>query len=203
MTTSFGTDRPRRLMPRHLAIIAVLVGAGAIAAPLYAVGSDKQVKKAEATLVGAAGAPVGVVGLKEKHGMVEVEGEVRGLTAGFHGFHVHTVGSCVGPTFASAGGHLNPGGAVHASHAGDMPVLLVNADGSASASFKSDRFEVADLFDDNGSAVIVHANADNYANIPTARYDPDPDATTLATGDAGGRVACGVIEARGNDGADD
>jgi Cu-Zn family superoxide dismutase len=199
MTTSIGTDRARRRLPRHVAIIAVFVGAGAIAAPLYAIGSDKRVKKAKATLVDAAGATVGVVRLKEKHGMVEVDGEVSGLTAGFHGFHVHTIGSCVGPTFASAGGHLNPGGAVHANHAGDMPVLLVNSDGSASARFESDRFEVADLFDADGSAVIVHANADNYANIPTARYDPDPDATTLATGDAGGRVACGVIEARGDD----
>jgi Cu-Zn family superoxide dismutase len=53
---------------------------------------------------------------------------------------------------------------------------------------------VGDLFDLDGSAIIVHANPDNYANIPKDRYDPDPDATTLATGDAGGRVACGVIK---------
>jgi Cu-Zn family superoxide dismutase len=44
---------------------------------------------------------------------------------------------------------------------------------------------------------MVHANPDNYANIPVDRYDPDPDATTLATGDAGSRIGCGVIESIG------
>jgi Cu-Zn family superoxide dismutase len=50
--------------------------------------------------------------------------------------------------------------------------------------------------------VIVHASPDNYANIPTARYTPAPDATTLSTGDAGGRVACGVVT-HGGDEEDD
>ena len=58
------------------------------------------------------------------------------------------------------------------------------------------RSALGDLFDADGSAFILHANADNYANIPTDRYDPDPDATTLATGDAGSRIACGVIKAK-------
>ena len=58
---------------------------------------------------------------------------------------------------------------------------------------KTDRFKVEDLFGADGSALIVHAGPENYANIPKDRYRPDPDATTLATGDAGGRVACGVI----------
>jgi Cu-Zn family superoxide dismutase len=176
--------------------VAALVGTGLVAAPLYGVGSKKPKTKAEARLVNAAGDEIGVVRLREKGGAVRVEGQVRGLPAGFHGFHVHAIGSCVGPAFTSAGGHLNPGGASHPAHAGDMPVLLVNADGTASASFESDRFGVGNLFDTDGSAVIVHANPDNYANIPADRYDPDPDATTLATGDAGGRLACGVIRAR-------
>jgi Cu-Zn family superoxide dismutase len=57
----------------------------------------------------------------------------------------------------------------------------------------TDRFTVADLFDEDGSAVIVHAGEDNFGNIPTDRYEPDPDETTLNTGDAGGRAGCGVI----------
>jgi Cu-Zn family superoxide dismutase len=80
-----------------------------------------------------------------------------------------------------------------------MPVLLVNADGTGEARFKTDRYDVADLFDADGSALIIHANPDNYANIP-ARYLAPPatitavDAATLGTGDAGGRIACGVVE---------
>ena len=70
---------------------------------------------------------------------------------------------------------------------------MVNADGKAKAKFKTDRFRVADLFDADGSAVIIHANPDNYANIPT-RYVATPDTATLATGDAGARIACGVVE---------
>jgi Cu-Zn family superoxide dismutase len=200
MTAGTEAGRPRRFSQRHFAILVVLVGAGAVAAPLYAIGTGKEIKRAKATLVSTTGAKLGVVKLKEKHGVVEVEGEVEGLAPGFHGFHVHTIGLCDGATgFTSAGGHFNPGGGAHGAHAGDMPVLLVTSDGTAEATFGTDRFHVADLFDADGSAVIVHAGADNYANIPTARYDPDPDATTLATGDAGGRVACGVLEARGGD----
>jgi len=71
---------------------------------------------------------------------------------------------------------------------------LVNADGTGEARFKTDRYDVANLFDADGSAIIIHASPDNFANIP-ARYAPTgPDATTLGTGDAGGRFACGVVE---------
>jgi superoxide dismutase, Cu-Zn family len=56
------------------------------------------------------------------------------------------------------------------------------------------RHGLADPFGRHGSAIIVHAGPDNYANVPKDRYDPDPDATTLATGDSDGRVACGVVE---------
>jgi Cu-Zn family superoxide dismutase len=149
---------------------------------------------AVADLVGPSGAALGTVRLSERDGRIVVAARVEGLEPGFHGFHVHAVGSCVGPDFASAGGHLNPAAVSHPEHTGDMPVLLVNADGTATASFGTDRFRIADLFGRDGSAIIVHAGPDNYANIPTDRYDPDPDATTLATGDSGGRVACGVVE---------
>lgn len=120
----------------------------------------------------------------------------RNLPPGFHGFHVHAVGSCDATTaapFTSAGGHLNPGSHDHAEHAGDMPVLYVLADGTASLGFLTDRYSVAELFDGDGSALIVHALPDNYANIPS-RYAAAPDAMTLATGDAGGRLACAVMQ---------
>ena len=126
---------------------------------------------------------------------VRVRATVRNLPAGFHGFHVHSVGTCE-PPFTSAGGHHNPAGATHPGHAGDMPVLYVTEDGRGLADFITDRFTIPSLFDTDGSAIIIHAKPDNYANIPTDRYDPDPDTMTLNTGDAGARIACGVIMKR-------
>ena len=146
----------------------------------------------------ANGAVVGVVHMSaEADGKILVRVSASGLAAGFHGFHIHTIGICnAAGGFVSAGGHFNPGAATHAAHAGDQPLLLVNADGTALARFATDRYTIDQLFDADGSAFIVHAAADNYANIPS-RYSaagvPGPDAVTLTTGDAGGRSACGVI----------
>ena len=124
---------------------------------------------------------------------------------------MHAVGICdpttTDPTtgnpapFLSAGGHFNPAAGAHGSHAGDLPPLLVVRAGRATAGTETDRFTVADLFDADGSAIIVHAGPDNLAHVP-GRYtssttgQPGPDAATLATGDAGGRFGCGVIRRR-------
>jgi superoxide dismutase, Cu-Zn family len=148
---------------------------------------------ADVKLVNTAGNQVGKARLtQEGSGNVVVQVHVHDLAPGFHGFHVHAVGACV-PPFTSAGGHFDLDAHSHRDHSGDFPVLLVNADGTANARFNTDRFAVADLFDADGSAIIIHAGPDNYANIPT-RYVAEPDATTLATGDAGARIACGVVE---------
>jgi len=153
-------------------------------------------REAAAVLLDGSGSEIGTVSFASgAHGKVEVRVKVSGLSPGFHGFHVHTIGTCTAPDFTSAGGHFNPASVSHPGHAADMPVVLVNADGNGWARFRTDRYAIADLFDADGSAVIVHANPDNYANIPTDRYNPDPDATTLATGDAGPRLACGVVTA--------
>lgn len=170
-----------------IALLAVTLGMLTAQVGADAVG-------ARALLRNAHGARVGEARLIQDTDGVLVRVLGQGLPSGFHGFHVHAVGACI-PPFASAGGHFNPAGTTHPSHAGDMPVLLVNADGTGELGFRTDRYTLGDLFDADGSALIVHANPDNYANIPTDRYDPDPDASTLATGDAGGRIACGVIEA--------
>lgn len=176
-----------------LTIVLTTIGAGvALAGGDDRRGGKHRGKRATATLVNAEGNRVGQVVLYQWRGKVTVAGRVKGLTAGFHGFHVHAVGKCEGPGFTSAGGHLKAEGQNHAAHTGDMPSLLVNADGTASAAFETDRFDVRDLKDTDGSTVIVHAGADNFANIPT-RYAPAPDAETLNTGDSGGRVACGVV----------
>jgi superoxide dismutase, Cu-Zn family len=175
-----------------LALIAAAIMALTIS--LRPVAAGNKGDEAEVQLRNAAGVVVGQVKFDQERDGVEVQVKVRGLAPGFHGFHIHTTGVCTPQDFVSAGGHFNPTNQAHSHHAGDMPMLLVNADGTAEARFKSASFKVAQLFDADGSALIIHGGADNYANIPT-RYAPNgPDATTLATGDAGGRVACGVVQ---------
>jgi Cu-Zn family superoxide dismutase len=72
-------------------------------------------------------------------------------------------------------------------------------DGEAWLRFQTDAFEIEDLFDADGSAIIVHADRDNFAHIPTRYHShtPEntfgPDSASLATGDAGARIACGVV----------
>ncbi len=166
-----------------------------------------------AELRDAEGARVGRVVLWSRGGgKIGVAVRARNLTPGFHGFHVHAVGVCDPATTdpatgqpapcVSAGGHFNPGSSAHGGHAGDMPPLYVNRDGTAELEFTTDLFLLRHLRDADGSAVIVHAGSDNLANVP-ARYHSHtpnassttfgPDAVTLATGDAGRRAACGVV----------
>ena len=191
---------PYRLRSRKTALLVALALAAAIlTAPLHASGDGRSSSRShvKVQLVDASGAGAGIVKLTKQGSSVTVRAEVEGLTPGFHGFHVHSVGECVAP-FTSAGGHYNPAGAGHGSHAGDMPSLLVLDDGTASLQFATDNFTVAELFDADGTAIIVHALPDNFANIPT-RYQSTtegtfgPDSATLATGDAGSRAACGVV----------
>jgi superoxide dismutase, Cu-Zn family len=130
------------------------------------------------------------------------------LTAGFHGLHIHAAGKCeassVAPTggapgdFNSAGGHFQAPG--HSGHpaSGDLSSLQVREDGSARLVTTTDAFTEEDLLAGAKTAIIIHEKADNFANIPPERYNqvngtPGPDETTMATGDAGKRVACGVI----------
>jgi superoxide dismutase, Cu-Zn family len=130
------------------------------------------------------------------------------LAPGFHGLHIHSVGKCeansVAPAggapgdFLSAGGHYNAPG--HNGHpaSGDLTSLQVRADGSAMLVTTTDAFTEDDLLAGAKTAIIIHEKADNFANIPPERYNqvggtPGPDETTMTTGDAGKRVACGVI----------
>jgi superoxide dismutase, Cu-Zn family len=162
---------------------------------------------ANAVMLDAAGALVARVRFVRHTVGSQVQISGLGLPTGIHAFHVHanndpTNGDgCIAPTFASADGHYNPTMAVHPNHAGDMPVVFFS---TAQPSFVgSPTFGFASFITSNftpdeikGKAVILHQLADNCANIPT-RYSaagiPGPDATTLATGDAGGRLACGLI----------
>ncbi|HET9221900.1 MAG TPA: superoxide dismutase family protein [Roseiflexaceae bacterium] len=187
ITRHFSLNRLLMLALAAAAIVAAL-------SVLRPAAAGNKGDEAKAQLRNAAGTVVGEVKFEQERNGVDVRVKVRGLTPGFHGFHIHTTGSCVAADFASAGSHYNPTGETHGHHAGDMPTLQVNPDGTGEARFTIASFQVGQLFDADGSALIVHAAADNYANIPP-RYAPNgPDATTLGTGDSGSRVACGVVQ---------
>lgn len=144
---------------------------------------------ATATLSDPTGQPAGEARLLAIGDQVELSVSARGLTPGEHGFHLHTTGRCTLPDFTSAGGHLNPTGAGHGlldndgNHLGDLPNLVVRANGTASVQVPIDgtRAYVLDqIFDADGTAVVIHADADD------GRTDP--------SGNAGARVRCGVLQ---------
>ena len=145
---------------------------------------------AVAEINGADGSSMGTVTLTQGPHGVLLAADVTGLSEGGHGFHVHAVGSC-SPDFSAAGGHYMPGGEGHGFmheggiHSGDMPNIYAGADGHARAdvfnsrvSFSSDADNT--LFDDDGSAIIIHDGPDSYGESPGA----------------GDRVGCGVITRR-------
>ena len=194
-------------------ITLVVAGCGAdkapAASPGEAAGSGSESAGAAdeltARLVDPDGTEVGTVRFTDADGGLQVSVEVDGLPPGFHGFHVHSIGVCepdspnpadpaVTGDFLSAGGHLGGGEADHGAHAGDLPTLFVDASGAGSLTTVTDALTAADLTDDDGGAVMVHAGRDNYANVPE-RYAPGgPDEMTRNTGDSGGRIACGTVE---------
>jgi Cu-Zn family superoxide dismutase len=180
-----------RLGMLALVVAAIVAALGLLQQPAAAGNKGDEAK---AQLRNAAGVVVGDVKFEQERNGVEVRVKVHGLTPGFHGFHIHTIGNCGAADFTSAGGHFNPTHEGHGHHAGDMPVLQVNADGTGEARFTIANFQVSQLFDADGSALIIHGGPDNYANIPTRYAAGGPDDTTLATGDSGGRVICGVIQ---------
>jgi Cu-Zn family superoxide dismutase len=158
-----------------------------------------------ARLVDPDGREVGVATLTEVEDGTQVDVQVTGLPPGFHGFHLHAVGVCepdspspADPSmtgdFLSAGGHIGAGETDHGQHAGDLPLLYVTDAGTGTLTAVTDALTLDQLTDGDGSAVMVHADPDNYANVPE-RYAPGgPDQMTRNTGDAGGRIACGPVE---------
>ena len=169
--------------------IAPVLAAGLLACAIPA----QAAQSAMAELVNAKGASAGMATLTEAPKGVLVMIAARGLAPGWHGVHFHEVGDCSKADFTSAGGHvhmmathvhglLNP----DANEAGDLPNLYVGADGTGFAEFLSTTVSLngADgrpaLLDANGSALVVHANADDFLTQPI--------------GGAGPRIACGVIK---------
>jgi len=142
---------------------------------------------ATATLHLADGTEVGRVRITEVSGGLRVTVDAKGLKPGIHGAHLHTVGKCDAPDFASAGAHWNPTNMKHGSmnsqgpHEGDLPNLTVGADGRGTigANIAGASFDA--LMDADGAAMVIHANPDDLMTDPS--------------GNSGGRIACGVLAA--------
>ena len=111
---------------------------------------------------------------------VLVTARVSGLPkteSGFYGFHIHEGKSCDGDGFPKTKGHYNPKDRPHPSHAGDLLPLL-SCKGSAYMQVKTDRFRICDII---GRTIIIHSDTDDFRTQPS--------------GDAGEKIACGVIRA--------
>jgi Cu-Zn family superoxide dismutase len=153
------------------------------------------VAAARVVMYDPSGAPVGTALItQDRNGMVAVDIASITLPAGQHGIHFHEVGKCEGsttPAFSTAGGHYNPAGRQHGlqnpngPHAGDNPNITIPASGVGAVSFSTDRVSLTPgpvtLLDADGSALVIHAGAD--------------DQVTNPSGNSGGRIACGVVQA--------
>ncbi|SET50965.1 superoxide dismutase, Cu-Zn family [Oceanobacillus limi] len=142
------------------------------------------------SLVNTSGDRIGDAVLEQRQEGVYITLEATELTPGIHGFHVHEVGKCQPPTFGSAEGHFNPMEASHGfdhpegPHAGDLPNIKVAEDGTVKAEVLAEKVTLEEgkensLRKDGGTALMIHSGADDYKSQPA--------------GDAGERVACGVI----------
>jgi Cu-Zn family superoxide dismutase len=203
-TTSTDSRRSRSKVVRLTLGTAALAGAMSLAATSGSVSGDGW--DAEAVLRDVDGNKVGKVKFEgDRHGTV-VKATLKKIAVGldgYHGFHLHAndAGGQCDPTasagpFTNVGGHWNPTATAHGSHAGDLPSIQVLSDGTGYAKSVTGRFDPHEI---EGRAVILHAGPDNFANIPTryATGEPavaGPDAATLGAGDAGGRIACGIVE---------
>lgn len=144
---------------------------------------------AKAELINSKGEKIGTATFTQEAEGVKISLEVSHLPPGTHGFHIHAVGKCEPPDFKSAGAHFNPTGKKHGlqnpegPHAGDLPNLTVGPDGTAKVEVVAKQVTLGEgknsLLQPDGTALVIHANPD--------------DEKTDPAGNAGDRIACGVI----------
>lgn len=180
-------------MTRQFAILAtLLLGA---CRPQTQVGSPAT-PSGRATIRDAAGTSLGDLVLTSSATGVKITGSLTSVPAGTHGIHLHAVGKCEpsGFTrFTSAGSHMNPANAHHGldhpsgPHAGDLPNITASSSGTVSVDLTAPRVTLdasgaGGLFDADGTAIVIHASADDQKTDPA--------------GNSGARIACGVVERR-------
>ncbi len=152
--------------------------------------AEKEFDSRTVDLTGNSGKSVGSATVTDIGGGIFVDVSLKGVLPGWHAFHIHAVGDCSDKaTFKNAGGHLKHEGQMHGAmsgkgpHAGDLPNIWIGNDGTGKAQFFSDHVTYADLAGPDGSAFVVHAGPDDYKTEPA--------------GNAGARIGCGVIVAKG------
>jgi Cu-Zn family superoxide dismutase len=165
-----------------------LLAGATLLASCTTTGGTRTSPLATAPLLSATGQPMGEARLVAAGNGIALHVMAMGLPAGQHGLHLHAVGRCAPPDFASAGPHLNPQAKMHGmdnpqgAHLGDLPNLTVAATGKGelTATLMGSRAELEPLlFDADGTAIVIHAGQDDY------RTDP--------SGNSGGRIACGAF----------
>lgn len=169
-------------MTRLFSAIAAICVAGSLGLAAQAGTSKVEMKNAEGKSVGTATISAG------KMGGISIALDLMGLPPGDHAIHVHQVAKCEAP-FTSAGGHFNPMMKQHGmqnpagSHAGDMVNITVAANGTVKTTVANANVVLGEgansLFTNGGTALMIHADADDMKTDPT--------------GNAGGRIACGTI----------
>jgi Cu-Zn family superoxide dismutase len=171
-------------------ISKVLIVPFAVAFPFAAaLAAHHEHHAATAALKTADGKTAGQASFTQKPDGVWLKVEATGIAPGTHGIHLHAVGQCKAPDFASAGGHWNPMHKMHGldspkgAHMGDLPNLVVGADGHGKieALIKGATIGAGDmgLADSDGTAIVIHAGPDDNVTDPS--------------GNSGGRIACGVV----------
>ena len=153
-------------------------------------GMQSSDNAAVADVKNAAGQSVATARFTQAGSVVRILVEAKGLPPGPHAVHVHAVGKCDPPDFTSAGPHFNPLNKQHGalnpqgSHAGDLPNLTVAPDGIGRMETTTEQLTLGlgptSVWDADGSALVIHANPDDFKTDPT--------------GNAGNRIACGVLE---------
>ena len=158
----------------------------ALAIPLSACAAVEPTGGAPVPLINASGQSIGTARAWQTAGGVSFHVAASGLPHGLHGIHVHSVGRCDPPDFASAGAHWNPAGKHHGlnnpagPHAGDLPNVEVAANGVLGATVTLPGASMATLLDPDGAALVIHAAPDDYLTDPS--------------GNSGARIACAVIQ---------
>lgn len=170
------------------ALSAAALGGCAMSSPMNR-GEPPAERSAMASVRNAAGAEVAQASAVKAGDSIRIRIDVSRMPPGTYGAHLHTTGRCDPPGFTSAGPHWNPTGQQHGKnnpagmHKGDLPNLLIGADGRGWLEFAIPGASLAQgpmpLLDTDGAAIVIHQSADDY------RTDP--------SGNSGARIACGVF----------